>query len=140
MKFSVIIPAHNEEGFIGGCLESIEAAARHLSEEVETVVALNRCEDRTESICKNHNAVIVREDCKNLAKIRNAAARAATGDVIVTIDADSRMTVNMFEEIEKKLLTGKYIGGGVIIRPERMSVGIFMSLLTILPVLLILIR
>jgi hypothetical protein len=26
VKFSVIIPAHNEEGFIGDCLESIEAA------------------------------------------------------------------------------------------------------------------
>jgi glycosyltransferase involved in cell wall biosynthesis len=137
VKFSVIIPAHNEEGFIGDCLESIEAAARHLSVEVEILVALNRCTDGTEGICKNHNAVIVREDCKNLAKIRNTAARFATGDVIVTLDADSRMTVNMFEEIEKKLLTGRYIGGGVIILPERMSVGIFMSVLTVIPVLLI---
>jgi glycosyltransferase involved in cell wall biosynthesis len=137
VKFSVIIPAHNEEGFIGDCLESIESAARHLSAEVEILVGLNRCTDSTEVICRNHKAVVVKEDCKNLAKIRNTAARAATGDVIVTIDADSRMTVNMFEEIEKKLLAVKYIGGGVIVRPERMSVGIFMSVLTVIPVLLI---
>ncbi len=104
MRFSVIIPAHNEERFIGDCLESIAAATRHLSEEVEILVALNRCNDRTESICRNHNAVIVKENCKNLAIIRNAAARATTGDVIVTIDADSRMTVNMFEDIDFEAL------------------------------------
>ncbi len=34
VKFSVIIPAHKEEGFIGDCLKSIEAAARHLSEKI----------------------------------------------------------------------------------------------------------
>jgi glycosyltransferase involved in cell wall biosynthesis len=69
---------------------------------VEIVVALNRCTDGTEGICKNYNAVIVEEVCKNPAKIRNTAARNATADVIVTIDADSRMTANRFEEIEKK--------------------------------------
>jgi glycosyltransferase involved in cell wall biosynthesis len=101
VKFSVIIPAHNEESYIGDCLASIEAAARFLSEEAEIVVALNRCTDGTKSICKNHNALIVEEDSKNLAKIRNTAAHKATGNVIVTIDADSRMTANMFEEIVK---------------------------------------
>jgi glycosyltransferase involved in cell wall biosynthesis len=53
------------------------------------VVALNRCTDGTESICKSYNAVIVRENCKNLAKIRNAAARAATGDILVSIDFEA---------------------------------------------------
>ena len=137
MNFSVIIPAHNEERYIGDCLESIESAARHHCCNVEIVVALNRCTDATEYICRSHNAIIVTQDRKNLAKIRNTAASAATGDVIVTIDADSRMSVNMFDEIQKKLSTGRYIGGGVTIRLERMSIGIFMSLMTVIPVLLI---
>ncbi|MEE4265988.1 MAG: glycosyltransferase [Desulfobacteraceae bacterium] len=137
MKYSVLVPAHNEEGYIGNCLQSIKSAADNVTDEVEIIVALNRCNDQTADIAAGYQAVIVNEDRKNLARIRNAAARAATGDVIVTIDADSQMSRNMFVEIGAKLSAAKYIGGGVMIRPERWSLGIFMSLLTVLPFLLI---
>jgi hypothetical protein len=137
MKFSVIIPAHNEEAFIGRCLDSIERSAQPCAGGTETIIALNRCTDRTADIALNHGAIIVKEDAKNLAKIRNAAARSAAGEIIVTIDADSRMSPNMLKEIEKNLSTGKFIGGGVVILPERMSFGIFASLLAILPAVFI---
>ena len=137
MKYSVIIPAHNEEAFIGKCLQSVQSAADRFPEQVEVVVALNRCTDKTEDIARSHQSLIVIENSKNLARIRNAAASVATGNIIVTIDADSRMSSNMFVEITRYLTTGKFIGGGVMIRPERLSVGIFMSLLTVVPFLLI---
>ncbi|MBW2441698.1 MAG: glycosyltransferase [Deltaproteobacteria bacterium] len=137
MKYSVLIPAHNEEAYIGPCLQSIEDAAEKITADVEIIVALNRCSDRTAAIAADHQAVSVIENSKNLARIRNAAARAATGEIIVTIDADSRMSRNMLVEIAANLAAGKYIGGGVMIRPERWSPGIFMSVLTILPFLLV---
>ena len=137
MKYSVLIPAHNEEAYIGQCLQSIQAAAEKTTGEVEIIVALNRCSDQTAAIAADHQAFCVTENSKNLARIRNAAARAASGDIIVTIDADSRMSSNMLDEVAAKLATGKYIGGGVMIRPERWSLGIFMSLLTVLPFLLL---
>ena len=132
MKISVIIPAHNEEKFIGGCLESIRLAEATLASPVEIVVCLNRCQDRTEDIARSYNAKIVREDARNLSKIRNAGARETTGDVIVTIDADSRMSANMLTEIRRLLLGGAVIGGGTVIHPERLSLGIFVSGLVIL--------
>jgi len=137
MKYSVIVPAHNEEAYIGNCLQSIKLAADNVTDEVEIIVALNRCTDQTTDIAAGYQAVIVNEDRKNLARIRNAAARAATGDIIVTIDADSWMSSNMFVEISANLSLGKVIGGGVMIRPERWSLGIFMSLLMVLPFLLV---
>ena len=137
MKYSVLVPAHNEAAYIGNCLQSIKDAAENVTDEVEIIVALNRCTDQTADIDAGYQAVIVNEDRKNLARIRNAAARAASGDVVVTIDADSRMSSNMFVEIAANLSAGKYIGGGVMIRPERWSPGIFMSLLMVLPFLLI---
>ena len=127
--FSVLIPARNEEQYLPGCLESIEAAAIPFPGQVEIVVALNRCTDRTEEIALKHGAKVVQDDSRNLARIRNAAARAATGEVIVTIDADSRMTGNMLVEINRLLRTGRYIGGGVTIRPERWSLGIALTVL-----------
>jgi glycosyltransferase involved in cell wall biosynthesis len=128
-KFSVLIPARNEEKFLPHCLESIKAAAVPYPDQVEVIVALNRCTDRTEEIALNYGAKLVREDGRNMAKIRNAAATAATGEIIVTIDADSRMTGNMLMEIDRLLQTGKFIGGGVLIRPERWSLGIFVTVM-----------
>jgi glycosyltransferase involved in cell wall biosynthesis len=128
-KFSVLIPARNEENFLPRCLDSIKAAAIPFPDQVEIIVALNRCTDRTEEIALKQGAKVVHEDGRNLARIRNAAAKAAAGEIIVTIDADSRMTGNMLVEIDRLLRTGKYIGGGVTIRPERWSLGIFVTVL-----------
>ena len=132
MKISVVVPAHNEEDFIGNCLSSIKKAETELGSPVEIVVCLNRCTDRTEQIARDFGAVIVKEDGKNLARIRNFAAAKATGDAVVTIDADSSMAPNMLVEVKRLLSTGKYIGGGTRIKPERVSLGIFISGLVIL--------
>lgn len=123
-SFSVLIPARNEERLLSGCLESIQAAAKPFPYQVEIIVAVNRCTDRTEDIAVEHGAKVVHDDSRNLARIRNAAARAAIGEVIVTLDADSRMSSNMFSEIDRLLRTGKYVGGGVLVLPERWSLGI----------------
>jgi len=128
MKFSIIVPAHNEEKFIGGCLKSIRRAATPYPGAVETIVVLNRCSDGTERIAAGAGARIVREDGKCLSLIRNAGARQAAGDILVTIDADSRMSENMLVEIERALASGKFIGGGVHIRPDRRSTGIVVTL------------
>jgi len=131
MKISVIVPAHNEEAFIRDCLASIREAETQCSSPVEIVVCLNRCTDRTEEIAKSFGAIIVREDARNLAKIRNAGVRASNGDVVVTIDADSRMSPNMLREIERLIGSQKYVGGGAPIKLERYSLGIIFSSLVI---------
>jgi len=127
MRFSVIIPARNEAERIGACLESICTASQPYAGQAEIIVVLNRCTDSTGDIARKYGACIVNDDNRNLAKTRNTGARHATGDVLVTIDADSRMAPNMFEQIDNTLSTGKYIGGGVPIRPERLSLGIFLT-------------
>lgn len=137
MKFSVLVPAHNEEAYLGACLAAIETAARPYQGQVETIVALNRCTDRTEEIARTHGAAVVREDARNLAKIRNAAARAARGEILATIDADSTMSTNMLSEVERALAGGRTIGGGVPIIPDRLSLGIAATMLMLAPYALI---
>ncbi|MEW6183642.1 MAG: glycosyltransferase [Bacillota bacterium] len=133
IKFSIIIPAYNEEKLIKRCLDSIVAASAPYKDRVEIIVVLNRCTDRTEEIALSYNCIIAKEDSKNMAKIRNAGAKAARGEIIVTIDADNWMTGNMLTEIEKHLKTGRYIGGGVRGKLERISLGIIASLLVFIP-------
>lgn len=136
-KISLVIPAHNEEKYIGRCLASVKAAAAHIDTPVETIVVLNRCTDSTADIARRFDAAIVKENARNLAKIRNAGVRAAGGDAIVTIDADSWMSANMLTEVRRHLTAGKYIGGGVRIRPERLSAGILFSLMMVAPYILL---
>jgi glycosyltransferase involved in cell wall biosynthesis len=135
--FSIIIPARNEERFIGRCLESIRVAAQRHPGEAEVIVVLNRCSDRTEEIARNFGARHIREDARNLAKIRNAGARCATGSILVTIDADSAMTANTLVAIDHALSSGTTIGGGTLIFPDRFSPGIIASFLLAVPFLLV---
>jgi glycosyltransferase involved in cell wall biosynthesis len=136
MRFSIVIPARNEEKYLPGCLEAIQVAAEPFPDEVEVIVALNRCTDRTGQIAVDSGAKIVHEDGRNLARIRNAAARTASGEILVTIDADSRMGRNMLKEIDRLLRMGRYIGGGVMVLPERWSLGILATAVVLSVVML----
>lgn len=132
VKFSVVIPAYNEEKYITKCLDSILKASVPYKDQVEIIVVLNQCTDRTEEIALSYGCVVVREDAKNLSKIRNAGAKIAKGEILITIDADSWMSDTMLIEIEKHLMSGKYVGGGVMMKQERMSFGIMASTLALL--------
>lgn len=134
-RISLIIPAHNEAEFLPACLEASRQAALRIDSVVEVIVVLNRCRDATEEIARRHGCLIAHEDSKNLAAIRNAGASVASGEVLVTCDADSRMHPETFLEVLKRLDSGKVVGGGAIVLPERWSIGIVASGLAILPYL-----
>lgn len=126
-KISVVIPAHNEGRYIGKCLSSIRIAELKINIPVEIIVCLNRCTDNTEAVAKAHGAITVYDTSKNIAKVRNAGIKISSGDVLVTIDADSWMTPNMLSEILCRLQSGEYIGGGIKLRAEQHPLGIFVA-------------
>ncbi len=136
IKISIIIPAHNEEKYIGKCLQSISRASKLFKNQVEIIVVLNRCTDRTEEIAKSYDCIIVKNNDKNLSKIRNAGVEIARGEMIVTIDADTQMNEHVLSKAQENLISGKYIGGGVTGKFERMSLGIFISTLLLIGPLL----
>jgi glycosyltransferase involved in cell wall biosynthesis len=123
MSISIVIPAHNEEYYLGGCLEAATTAARAVSVKVETVVVLNRCTDGSERIAREHGAKVIRDESRCIAAVRNRGVAASTGEVIVTCDADSRLHPRMLAVVLRELERGA-IGGGVDIRYDRRSRGI----------------
>ena len=118
---SVIIPAHNEEKYIKRCINSVKRASRVFPGKTEIIVVCNRCTDKTEEIAKENGAVVILNEDRCIAKVRNAGISAAKGDIIVTIDADNRMTRETLKEVYALLKRGRYIGGGAPIRFERYS-------------------
>jgi glycosyltransferase involved in cell wall biosynthesis len=124
LDLSVIVPAHNEAELLPRGLDAITAAQARLGRTVETIVVANRCTDRTAHLAAAAGARVVDHDARNIASVRNAGAATATGDVIVTIDADSVMSPRTFVEIERQILGGRVVGGATRVVPERWSPGI----------------
>ncbi len=126
--FSVVIPAHNEEKYIGKCIKAIKRASKRVgSDKVQIIVSANRCTDKTVKIAKAMGAEVCENAVKCISAVRNDGARLAKGKIIVTIDADSIMTETSLAEIKAMLRSGKYIGGGTIPKFDRMSLGIAAS-------------
>jgi glycosyltransferase involved in cell wall biosynthesis len=123
MSISIIIPAHNEEDYLGGCLAAASVAAKAVSVSVEIVVVLNRCTDGSERVAREHGAKVVLDDSRCIAAVRNRGVATSSGEVIVTCDADSRLHPQMLPLVLGELERGAS-GGGVNLHYNRRSYGI----------------
>lgn len=140
-KFSIIIPVRNEEYYLPKCLAAIDKSYKFLLKNIsdcslEIIVVINRSEDKSEEIANSAGCKVIYNNDKNLAKIRNDGAKAASGNIFITVDADSLMSENMLFNILQTLSNDRYIGGGVSIIPERYSLGIILTVLALLPLAL----
>jgi glycosyltransferase involved in cell wall biosynthesis len=92
VRLSIVIPAHNEEAYIGGCLRAALREAAGCGYGVETVVVDNACTDRTAAVASAFPGVrVVKEPCKGLSRARHRGYLATRGDLVVNLDADTRM-------------------------------------------------
>ncbi len=129
---SVVIPAHNEAGYIEKCLACVQKAAAQIApQQVQIIVAANRCTDDTEEIAVSCGAQVVTNDDKCIAVVRNAGAAKAEGKFLVTVDADSYMSEDALAEACTLLHSGKYIGGGSVPVFDRASIGIACSTMAV---------
>lgn len=114
MPWTFIIPAFNEEALlpatVGAVAEAAEAALP--PGEWEIVVVDNNSSDRTAEVARAAGARIVFEGHQQIARARNAGARAARGAYLVFIDADTLLPVPLMHRIREEMETGQSCGGG----------------------------
>jgi len=91
-KISAVIVAHNEEKKIADCLRSLDFAD-------EIVVVLDKCTDSTKEIVLKFTDKIIEGSWKIEGARRNVSLDAATGDWILEIDADERISPELAKEI-----------------------------------------
>jgi glycosyltransferase involved in cell wall biosynthesis len=108
---SFIIPAHNEEALLGRTLAALHAAAGALREAYEIVVADDASTDHTAAVAQEHGARVVAVNRRQIAAARNAGARAATGDLLFFVDADTTATRKAVRAAVRALRGGA-VGGG----------------------------
>ncbi|TSC88457.1 MAG: family 2 glycosyl transferase [Microgenomates group bacterium Gr01-1014_16] len=99
---SVIIITKNEEEMIGDCLISV----KDLADEIIVVDSGNT--DKTNEIAKSFGAKIIKTKSTNYSEFRNAGLKAATGDWILYVDADERVSPQLRLEIKNTTVPGVY--------------------------------
>lgn len=98
LVIAVIVPAHDEEDYIGACLSSLRMAAnssRLAGEPVMLIVALDACTDRTALIARRLGAATLELDVRNvgIARARGAElALEAGARWLAFTDADTVVT------------------------------------------------
>jgi glycosyltransferase involved in cell wall biosynthesis len=91
---SVILITRNEEVNLADCLRSLEGVAQQI------VVVDTDSTDRTLEIAQNYGAVIAQPaDWPGFGPQKNRALDLATGDWILSLDADERLTPALRSEI-----------------------------------------
>ncbi|MAG60025.1 hypothetical protein CMO96_04520 [Candidatus Woesebacteria bacterium] len=94
-KISVVLATRNEEENIGPCLESVKGIAS------EIVVVDEHSTDRTREIAKSYGARVYQEPHHNIFHItKQKAMDYATGEWILQLDADERVSPKLAEEIK----------------------------------------
>ena len=73
------------------------------------------------------------EERRVIAAVRNAGAGMATGQVLVFVDADNIIHPDTFNTIDRCLSTGKIIAGASGVRMQRMSLGIAVTYVLMVP-------
>lgn len=95
-RLSALVVARNEEERLAACLERLAFAD-------ERVVVLDRCTDGSTAIAKRMADIVIDGAWPIEGDRRNAGLDACTGDWILEVDADERVTSELAAEIRAQI-------------------------------------
>ncbi len=127
---SVVVPAFNEAQYLPRLLAGVQEAQRRYrrgAAAVEIIVADNGSTDETVAVAERHGCTIVFVEPRVIGAVRNGGARAARGELLAFVDADTQVHPETFNAMEDYFASGKRIVGVSGARPERHSLAIDLS-------------
>jgi len=107
VKFSVVVPAYNEEKCIK---ETLRALRNQTFKDFEVIVKDGRSRDQTVKIAQKFaDKVVSVQDC-SAADARNQGAHYAQGEILVFMDADTVLPLKTLERFNK-LMSNEHVVG-----------------------------
>lgn len=88
MKVSIIIPAYNEEKYIGNTLKSINNLDID-NWELEIIVVDAQSTDKTSAVSKSFGAKVINTSHRSIGFARQQGLLAASGEIVAFTDADT---------------------------------------------------
>lgn len=120
MRISIIIPVYNEESTIGDLLNSLEDSGAD-----EVLVADGGSVDRTVEIASHHARIV--HSSTGRASQMNDAAQCASGEVLLFLHADTRLSTTALNVVRSVMADEAIIGGNFDVRfdGKDLAAGVF---------------
>jgi len=112
---SFVIPAHDEEAVIARAIASVNLCMRDLGVPWEVLVVDDASFDRTAARARKAGARVISVAHRQIARVRNAGARAARGERLVFLDADTLANSDVVAGALRAMDRGA-VGGGAMVR------------------------
>lgn len=128
---SFVVPAHNEQACLGRTLSAIHDSARVVGQPYEIIVVDDASTDATAEIARQHYARVVSMNHRQIAATRNSGARAAKGERIFFVDADTIINPRAVASALHAMDKGAVGGGGAALIDWREVVPLYIRLIMI---------
>lgn len=116
---SVIIPAYNEEKYLGNCLQSLKKQTIS-KDKYEIVVVDNGSTDNTTGVAKQFRVKIIKyQKDHNISSVRHHGVKYSHGDILAFTDADITVPDNWLELLLKNFRETKAICIGGSTMPDQ---------------------
>ncbi len=119
-RISLVVPAYNEAKTIRSCVQSLQALSYP---NYEVVVVDDGSTDNTfEEVSDCEGVKIIQQENQGKPKALNKGIHASTGEIIVTVDADTALDKDALGKIAERFVSDCRLGavaGNVKITPER---------------------
>ncbi len=122
---SILIPAYNEEPWIGRTIDSIHYSFSEIAgPSYEIIVCDNHSTDQTARAAQSKGAQVVYEPHHQIARARNTAARNAKGKLLIFMDADTHLNSEVLKETIRNFEHKNIGAGGVIVTMKTQGLSI----------------
>lgn len=128
--YSLIVPAYNEAAQLARTLPAINDAMQGVEARGELIVVDNNSTDTTAGVARDHGAAVVFEPINQIAKARNAGAKASAGRWLIFVDADTAPSAELLNAALGALEQGNCVGGGAKVVFDPPSTWLAMRLLS----------
>ncbi len=120
-KVSIIIPTYNEGNFLEKTLRTLKNVD-YPKDRTEIIVADYNSRDDTRSIARKYADKLVIVKRHGISAGRNDGAKAAKGDILIFIDADTIAIPNTIKELVSKFSIRRIVGATPFIMPDNTKV------------------
>lgn len=117
MRYSLIVPTYNEEGYVGRCLQSIRDQ-RYDGSQYEIIVSDAASTDNTRNVSTPLCDIFVSTEKRGIALGRNLGAAHATGEYLVFVDADAVLEQTFLAQLDASFRDDSIVAVTGLARPS----------------------
>lgn len=107
MRFSVVVPAYNEADYLTATIESL--LRQDFPGRYEVIVVDNDSTDGTAAAAAAYGVRVVSEPRRGVCAARQRGVEAATGEIIVSTDADTVQPVDWLRTIDERFAASESV-------------------------------